>query len=353
MYGHWMKFEGLKILNLVFASTGVNLFFVLSGFLITGILIKSKLADEQENCSHWYSIKQFFIRRTLRIFPLYYVVIFVTCLINFKPARGIFFWLITYTTNIYWSMGGALGAFGHLWSLAVEEQFYLFFPFFILFIPTRYILHSFYAIIIFAICTRLAAYIIHPDGVESYSLMPCCLDSFALGGILAYWLAFNRNKLLDILSKKWIWISSLLLFVICCVKLHLNPSGDIFVSAFYRFSISISCFWLIGRAALQNFNGIMKIFLENKTIIYLGRISYGLYVYHHFMPYLTSYLFHKFNLSLPFPTLRIYEYALLYFLLTLMFSVFSWHLLEKPFNSLKKYFEYKSGSVNYYPKIVS
>ncbi len=332
---------------MVLASTGVNLFFVLSGFLITGILINNKLTDEKNGNGHAYSIKQFFIRRTIRIFPIYYVLIFTTFVIDLKPCREIFFWLVTYTSNIYWSRGGTLGVFGHLWSLAVEEQFYLLFPFFILFIPKRYTLHSLYGLILFAIATRFIAFVMHPDGVESYVLMPCCLDSFATGGLLSYWSIFNKEKLVNLLNKKWIFILSLSLFLVFCIRLHLNPNGDFYISMFYRFFISIVCFWLIGTATLREFTGGMQLFLENKIVVYLGKISYGLYVYHHFMPYLFASIIEKTNISLPWPTLHIFEYPIIYFLLTLLFSVFSWHVLERPINSLKKHFEYKPNLIKY------
>lgn len=341
MIGHWVNFPSFETLNLVFASIGVNLFFVLSGFLITRILIINKLSNEQKNNhSHWNSIKQFYIRRTLRIFPIYYLLIIVTILIDFKPAREIFIWLITYTTNIYWTTGGKLGGFGHLWSLAVEEQFYLVFPFFILFIPKRYILYSLYSLLVLSIGMRLILNIVYPLGLGTYALMPCCLDSFGIGGILGYWMIFDKEKLANLLKKKWLFITSLLLFFSCCVQFYLFPLGNMFISLFYRFSFSITCFWIIGIAALPGFKGIVQTFLENKLIIYLGKISYGLYLYHHFMPYLCSYFLKLFSFSLPLPQFSNFEYPILYFLLTLMLSFLSWHCIEKPFNALKKYFEY-------------
>ena len=341
MFGHWMDLPIFKTLNLVLGSVGVNLFFVLSGFLITRILIKSKLEDEQNNIPHWRSIKQFYVRRTLRIFPIYYLLVFVTYALDFKLARETFWWLISYTTNIYWCTGGSLGAFGHLWSLAVEEQFYLFFPFFILFIPKRYILKSLYFLVVFSLFVRLTAYILHPSGVETYALMLSCLDSFGIGGLLAFWFIFDQKRLSGILNKKWIFYLSFLLFLICCLQIYLYPLGNVFIALFYRFSFSICCFWVIGIASLKGFKGLVQVFLENKIIIYLGKISYGLYLYHHFMPYLSSFILKQLHVSMPFPRIHVYEYAVFYFLLTLMLSMISWHIVEKPFNSLKKYFEYK------------
>ena len=91
------------------------MFFVLSGFLITGILMDSKGKPGY--------FKNFYARRTLRIFPLYYFVIAVSFAVNLEPTREILFWLLTYTLNIYMAnQGWFVDHFAHFWTLAVEEQ---------------------------------------------------------------------------------------------------------------------------------------------------------------------------------------------------------------------------------------
>ena len=108
---------------------GVELFFVLSGFLITRILINSKLQDETLQRGPGHSLKTFFIRRNLRIWPVYYLTIFGLAVVNFQAVRMAFWWLVTYTQNIWIVVNQTwLGAIDHLWSLAVEEQYYIFFP---------------------------------------------------------------------------------------------------------------------------------------------------------------------------------------------------------------------------------
>src|SRR5436309_834307 len=120
---------------------GVKLFFVLSGFLITGILLEGRLADDTpEGRSRLRFLRQFYIRRFLRIFPLYYVVVALALICNIAPARQIAIWLLTYTVNIYFSIVGEFPRhFSHLWSLAIEEQFYLVWPWCILYARQRHL----------------------------------------------------------------------------------------------------------------------------------------------------------------------------------------------------------------------
>jgi peptidoglycan/LPS O-acetylase OafA/YrhL len=109
------------------ANFGVKLFFVLSGFLITSILLRKRRAIQQCGRTRRSAVKQFYIRRFLRIFPLYYFVIAVAVLINLGPAREALGWMLSYTLNIYMGYHGAyLEYFAHFWTLAVEEQYYLF-----------------------------------------------------------------------------------------------------------------------------------------------------------------------------------------------------------------------------------
>ncbi len=124
MFGHWtLTIPALKTFDLYSATFGVNLFFVLSGFLIAQILLKNKQQEKPAAI-----LRTFYIRRFLRIFPLYYAVVFVGILINLPGARAYFLSLVTYTANYPFGISTNLGYLSHLWSLCVEEQFYIFSP---------------------------------------------------------------------------------------------------------------------------------------------------------------------------------------------------------------------------------
>ena len=106
---------------------GVKLFFVLSGFLITGILLRSHWLAESAGQGRWLVIRQFYARRFLSIFPLDYFVIAVACLVNVEPVRKILPWLLTDPSNIYMAnQRWFVDHFAHFWTLVVEEQFYIF-----------------------------------------------------------------------------------------------------------------------------------------------------------------------------------------------------------------------------------
>jgi len=124
--------------RLDYAETGVRLFFVLSGFLITGILLRGRAAATVAATSRLSTLRNFYVRRFLRIFPVYYATLLAVVLLDISPARQIWPWLVTYTTNIYiWHRVAWIGHLGHLWTLAVEEQFYIVWPWLVLFLPRR------------------------------------------------------------------------------------------------------------------------------------------------------------------------------------------------------------------------
>src|SRR5205823_2953152 len=102
------------------------------------------------------AIKRFYARRTLRIFPIYYLTLLFLYLINFQNIKDVFNWVVSYTTNIYLSLDKPyIGSFNHLWSLAVEEQFYLLWPFLIFFIPKRSLPVLFYSAIVISILFKV------------------------------------------------------------------------------------------------------------------------------------------------------------------------------------------------------
>ena len=198
-----------------------------------------------------------------------------------------------------------------------------------------------YIIVLIAIVTRFLFHFIHPNGRETYALMIACLDSFGIGGLLAYWFIFDKAKLKSILDRNWVFVFSLLLFLCCCGTLYFYHDGNLIFRLFNRLSFSICCFWVIGVSCLQGFRGMVKLFLENKIVAYLGKISYGLYLYHNFVPSLCEFILKVLHIPVSLTERPIYESALIYFFITIMLSIISWHLIEKPFISLKKYFEYQ------------
>ena len=168
---------------------GVDLFFVLSGFLITGILYDAKGSQRY--------FRNFYIRRTLRIFPLYYGVLFLTLVVLplLVPLAASLFavadrhqaWLWLYGSNFLLAQKEAwfLDGFTHFWSLAVEEHFYLVWPLVIFFCSRRAAMLACGGFIVVAVALRVGLSAVGGHDVAIEVLTPCRMDALALGGLLA------------------------------------------------------------------------------------------------------------------------------------------------------------------------
>jgi peptidoglycan/LPS O-acetylase OafA/YrhL len=168
---------------------GVDLFFVLSGFLITGILFDAKGSGRY--------FTSFYARRALRIFPLYYgtLLVFLVLLPLLAPAAASTYtaaaahqgWLWLYGTNFYQAWHGAypLSWFNHFWSLAVEEHFYLLWPLLLFFCSRRSALAVCAGCVAVAVACRVGLTLGGASSIAAYVLTPCRIDALAIGGLLA------------------------------------------------------------------------------------------------------------------------------------------------------------------------
>src|SRR5262249_10402346 len=129
----------------------------------------------------------FYARRALRIFPAYYTVVIVAYALDLDQVRSEAVWHLTYTSNFLFARQGYFSlATAHLWSLSVEEQFYLVWPFLILLVPWRLLLPLIAAILVGGIVFRVLGTLVLPmDGVALYVLTPASLDALAAGALLA------------------------------------------------------------------------------------------------------------------------------------------------------------------------
>ncbi len=345
MLDHWLG----EANHLPLGYFGVNLFFVLSGFLITRILINSKLQDETLQRGPGHSLKTFFIRRNLRIWPVYYLTIFGLALVNFQAVRMAFWWLVTYTQNIWIVLNQTwLGAIDHLWSLAVEEQYYIFFPFLLLFTPRRLLLPMLAALIVLSVLLRAILFVTHAPWMAQFVLMPTCLDAFGLGGVLAWLILFRRETFDKLVRNNGLLIGSFALYAgNVWLMSQLSPARNVATDVTDRLVTSVFCMFLIGRG-IVGFGQPVKWLLENRVVNYLGQISYGLYLFH-------NLIFNYYHTPEMYPTLRVWHKAvtllpileatpilrLCYFYgLTVLLAALSWHLIEKPINGLKDRFSY-------------
>jgi len=161
---------------------GVHMFFVLSGFLITSILLSTKSTGTPIRSA----LGHFYVRRILRIFPVYYATLLVACFFSDK-IRDAAAWHALYLTNIYTSSFGVWLPAGHFWSLAVEEQFYLVWPLVILAVPLRSIRAFAVLVLVLAPASRFLLYVLHGGPhLSIYTSLMTNLDLLCFGGLLAY-----------------------------------------------------------------------------------------------------------------------------------------------------------------------
>ena len=353
---------------------GVTLFFVLSGFLITGILYDAK---GQRNY-----FRNFYARRTLRIFPLYYGVLAVELAIllvikfgfphawlhlhNPQKLWAAMPWLWSYTTNIgmaFFHVHTVLQ--GHLWSLAVEEQFYLVWPIAIFFLGRRGILRVCLFLVALAFLARFALTALGFWPFAAYVFTPCQFDALALGSLVAILIR-------DPVGQQWLRIHSPRLFisgaimvsltVLTLIALRISPQsgGDMEVRTIAGSSIGhpmlfqilpwISdvlyapldlAFVALLATVVTEASPLLERIFSWKPLRALGGYSYGLYVFHYIVIAILG------NLLIHFPEIAhatavgmLSAFCLLCVNLAISFAltVASFHLYEKRFLKLKKYF---------------
>lgn len=344
---------------LMFGWTGVLLFFVLSGFLITGILIKMKETLPPRE----YFLK-FYGRRFLRIFPLYYFYLALISLAavlllaaGFRPQyMNLLFEQIPFALAYVYDFYSAWGGFiehrflGHFWSLSIEEQFYVFWPLLILLTPRRHYRHLFLGVILTGPLLRLLTaaafnggwfgwdYRLTPFGV--YVLPFSHLDAFAFG---AYISQFELPR-----PRLQLAAAAILLPLIGYASQWLisGSAGDLTALGFvHPLTNGLKHIWgysLLDYAfAIFIYNvartGLFARWLEAPFLRHLGKISYGLYVYHYAIIWFVARV-RDFGWSEDINKPLI---AVLSFLLTLLAASASYRWLEAPLLSLKdRYFSH-------------
>lgn len=264
---------------------GVDLFFVLSGFLITGILV-----DAKERAGYF---RNFYARRVLRIFPLYYgflIVIFL--LLPLIPRAGLDAPLRDQLT--YWpylqNMRGLLDpgrtdtffhdTTGHLWSLAVEEQFYLVWPAILLPFARTRLMWICSALIAGALVFRVAIRAAGADSDYAYILMPARIDSLALGALLA--LAARSKHDLGVAVRLAPVAAGVSAAIVAAIFLwrHALDTNDILVQTIGYTALAVLFGALVISAATSRPGTLLHAVFTRASMRTLGRYSYGMYVIH-------------------------------------------------------------------------
>lgn len=310
---------------------GVDLFFVLSGFLITGILVDTRQAEGY--------FKNFYARRCLRIWPLYaslIVFMFVIVpLLRPSETRTVFdksspWWAYPLFLQNFLvpNPTGAAGPLAVTWSLAIEEQFYLVWPWIVRYSSLARLRRL--AIFVIGLSPALRLYLSFHD-VNLYTNVFCRLDGLMAGALLALFVRSDTLLPSRFVRKAWI---------VLAVAVPLAFASEAVDARWIVFSLSAVASASFVYLALFSTQGWLERVLTNRFVVYTGTISYGLYLLHK-IPFDMAKTFHlDRHPLLAFPILLAASYAM---------AALSWNLLEKPFLKLKQYFEAKpaiSGRAN-------
>jgi peptidoglycan/LPS O-acetylase OafA/YrhL len=337
---NWQPSDHIWIVGQVdWAELGVRLFFVLSGFLITGILISCRGLAERSPERRLFVVRQFYVRRFLRIFPVYYLVIVVLILAGVGGIAHISPWLFSYMTNIYiWHHLAFPYAVPHFWTLAVEEQFYLIWPWAMLFLPRKWLVPFLLTLCCLGPAWRFwASFHYSPtDWSAAFTFTLGVIDFLAIGAVLA--LAANAYR-------SGVRLQRTLTFVVLPIGLVLYASmfwlthtfDDHVPLALEDTGAALVFCWLIYGAS-RGFAGLPGRFLEWRPIVYLGKISYGIYIFHFLVP--VAFAEAARRLSMHYENSGFLNFVITA-LVTFGISALSWHAFERPINGLKRHFRYE------------
>ncbi len=319
---------------------GVFLFFVLSGFLITTIL----LYQRSEDGNRYHAVKNFFVRRALRIFPIYFLLLSFLYIINYPEIRTNILYHATYTTNILCYIKNDWNSFSHAWTLSVEEQFYLLWPWLIIFTPSKWLKPLLIGSIIIGIVTTW--YCISIQKCIGPFLPFNCFDSFGIGALLAFAQTNSDDKRL---FNKWMNRTAVAaLGIYLYWKIGAFFSLPVYGLEFVKTIDSILAVKLISLVINARPSAFRKYFLENRMLTFVGKVSYGIYLYHYIYNTLVYYQLNSYleKISVGYPTINgwiqdSHYYYWLHVVLTILLASASYYIIERPFLALKKYFTYK------------
>lgn len=336
---HWPATEINKWIRIVITldgssgKAGVSFFFTLSGFLITYLMF------EERRLTLSFHIGNFYLRRILRIWPLYFLTLVIGFILSpfvFSVAEGVADWklyalFLSNFDNLYngFPTNGILGV---QWSVAVEEQFYLFWPWVFLFFGSG-------ARFVWACIVTVAASVAFHflDGSQFHTLS--AMNQLASGALLAY-VAFHHQPKLDLffarISKTWtlvVYVAGVLLILSDYRVTRVFP-------AFSRIDDFLQSLFFVFVIAEQNYSSASFVKLGSIPVFNaLGKISYGLYLLH----MVAIFFVLRLNESIPLPVL---VNAALVLISTVLLAAVSYRFLERPFLHLKDRIKMKMGAGN-------
>jgi peptidoglycan/LPS O-acetylase OafA/YrhL len=336
LFEHWVYYGPLKIIAP--GGLGVNIFFVLSGFLITEILLKRR--GEPAN----RVFREFWWRRAVRIFPVFYVYLALLWWLNVPGTRPLTPWSALYAHNIYTALTGQIGprVLSHIWSLCVEEQFYLLWPFLILLTPERWLARVLFAAPVVGLAARAFLIWTAPvpwAGEIAYRSMPTAIDALGIGAALALVKTRIPGRWTSLAEHGLLLRAFLCIAVVAEVMLAKAPPrwAEVAERSVSSAIAALLILLLIGSRQ----NSRIAALLESRPLVYIGRVSYGIYVYHLLMEYLLAPLLTSWMKGHGYFGIRLLQYNLylveapLLFAATVAIASLSFYGFERPLLKLK------------------
>lgn len=304
---------------------GVDFFLLISGFLITYLLLAEKGRGGA------ISLPRFYMRRALRIFPLYYAIVALAWGLHHVEHPEINFYSYLYFIGNFWMIdhGWTAATLNPLWSLCIEEQFYVVIPLLLWLVPTRRLPWLFGAIVALSIAFRVYTAVTNQSNwmiIYCHTLSRC--DVLALGGWLA-WRHFTRPISLQL--PRWTLLVALLFLALLLSIIDVSDFTSVNLATFKKYLYLlplafIFCYTLFNQHAPSSPNA------GTRALNYLGKISYGLYMYHSPVGFVLG----------EYPAIYADNQlvrVLLVIGLTILVASLSYYLLEKPILRLKNRFE--------------
>jgi peptidoglycan/LPS O-acetylase OafA/YrhL len=297
---------------------GVEFFFLISGFLITYLLLNERTLTGKIH------LPKFYMRRFLRIWPLYFIVLGITPLLVAwtQAASPHYLWNVFFLNNyaaIYYAQFEP--GLAHLWSICIEEHFYLLWPVLLLMVPVNRLPYLFGVLIALSACFKWY-YFHHASNAEFHLKVNtlCRMDTLAIGGWLAW---IIREKSFSVNIPGWIRIMVYTVFLLLFCSVDVHQKDDVLKVLFLRplftaFFVFILLNYLFNPNAWLNFK-------QKNILHYLGKISFGIYMYHNLF---FSVLYQK--ILWPLKIDGFWWFWLIYIAVVLLISILSFELLEKP-----------------------
>lgn len=336
----------------VFGVLGIIMFFVLSGFLITYLLLVEYQRTET------ISVKSFYLRRIMRIWPVYYLI--VICSLFIFPNISFFdipvlsehvhdnffaksLYYLSFLPNVGYTIYPHIPYASQTWSVGVEEQFYLLWPVLMLYaVKRKRVLQVLIGVIVFYLSIKTYVLIDYHSNEASIPALRrwlfwdhFAIDCMAIGGVGAYLLFYQKHKILKVLFNKYLQIALYLTVAVITVKGWTMPwyNNEWYAIIFMVLILNLAA------------NGKSVLNLEFKLLNYLGKISYGLYMYHNLVLTVVLKLIIIYPIVYPGTLAGGIVYHIVALGGTIIVSAISYEYFEKWFLSLKgRYTTVSSGN---------